>query len=143
MENPASNGISDPALGWLSRLLVVRSCGYVEQTLVEVARGYIAGRSGGPPRSFAHSWLERGPNPTPDALVVMTNRFDAAWAADLQDFLGADDERLARELAFLVDRRNRIAHGLNEGIGVRKALDLKDVATEVADWLIARFNPDR
>jgi len=57
--------------------------------------------------------------------------------------LEADDQRLRRELAFLVDRRNKIAHGLNEGIGTVKALALKDVASEAADWFIARFNPGR
>jgi hypothetical protein len=55
--------------------------------------------------------------------------------------LDANDERLARELAFLVDCRNKIAHGLNEGIGSQKALALKDVAVEIADWFVLRFNP--
>ncbi len=39
------------------------------------------------------------------------------------------------------DRRNRIARGLNEGITRDKALMLKEVAAEVADWFILRFNP--
>jgi hypothetical protein len=43
----------------------------------------------------------------------------------------------------LVDRRNQIAHGLSEGVGIRKALDLKITACEVADWFILRFNPLR
>ncbi|MEA2232138.1 MAG: hypothetical protein QOD83_1954 [Solirubrobacteraceae bacterium] len=70
-------------------------------------------------------------------------RFDSAWANDLVDFFEADDQRLQREIAFLVDRRNKIAHGLNEGIGPVKALALKEIACEVGDWFIARFNPDR
>lgn len=128
---------------WLARLLVVRSCGFVEQTVLEVCRGYIEGRSGGPTRSFSHSWLERGRNPTPDALVAFVGRFDATWSRELQDFLDEDDQRLSRELAFLVDRRNKIAHGLNEGIGTVKAIQLLDVSNEVSDWFVSRFNPDR
>jgi hypothetical protein len=128
---------------WLARLLVVRSCGYVEQTILEVCRGYVHGRSGGPVRAFGRSWLERGSNPTPDALLELVGRFDATWAANLQDFLEEEDQRLHREVSFLVDRRNKIAHGLNEGIGTVKALQLSDIAREISDWFISRFNPER
>jgi hypothetical protein len=143
LELPKRKDLTQEALDWLGRLLVVRSCGYLEQTVVETCRGYIEGKSGGPARSFAHSWIERGPNPSPDALTALTGRFDAGWAADLESFLDADDQRLRREIAFLVDRRNRIAHGLNEGVGPTKALTLKDIACETADWFVLRLNPGR
>jgi hypothetical protein len=128
---------------WLARVLVVRSCGYLEQTTLEVCRGYVHGRSGGPVRAFGRSWLERGSNPTPDALIALVGRFDATWAANLHEVLEDDDQRLYREVSFLVDRRNKIAHGLNEGIGTVKALQLSQIACEVSDWFIARFNPER
>src|SRR5665213_1902078 len=122
--DPAVHGVPHEALDWLARFLVVRSCGYLEQTVSEVARGYLRERSGGPARAFASSWLERVPNPTPEALTALTGRFDSVWSVDLDDFLAAEDQRLSREISFLVDRRNRIAHGLNEGIGSQKALAL-------------------
>ncbi len=128
---------------WLARVLVVRSCGFLEQTVLEVCRAYLRGRSSGPVGAFGRSWLERGRNPNPDALVALVGRFDATWAGDLEEVLQADDERLHREVAFLVDRRNKIAHGLNEGVSTVKALALLDVVGEVSDWFIARFNPGR
>jgi hypothetical protein len=134
---------SQEARDWLARLLVVRSCGFIEQIVLEVCRGYLDQRSGGPARSFSSSWLERGRNPTPDALVTFVGRFDAAWSAELRELLDENDERLGRELAFLVDRRNKIAHGLNEGIGAVKAIQLSEVSGEISDWFVARFNPDR
>lgn len=143
LEDPAARGVPHEALDWLARFLVVRSCGYLEQTVIEVSRGYVRGKAGGPARAFAISWLERSPNPSPDALTLLTGRFDAVWSSDLTEFFEADDQRMSRELNFLVDRRNRIAHGLNEGVGSQKALALKDVACEAADWFIARFNPHR
>jgi RiboL-PSP-HEPN len=133
----------DPEASWLARLLVVRSCGYLEQVVDEVSRELMQSRSGGPIRSFSQSWLPTHRNPRPERLVEWVNRFDVTWARELAEELDRDDERLHRELSFLVDRRNRIAHGLNEGIGVRKALDLRQVSTEVADWFILRFNPNR
>lgn len=129
--------------GWLARLLVVRSCGYLEQAAAWAGKGYLAGRSHGPVLSFGHSWLGRARNPWPEALVLFVGRFDMAWSNELSDILQADDQRLHRELSFLVDRRNRIAHGLNEGIGIVRALALSEVAFEIADWFVLRFNPDR
>ncbi len=143
IEDPFAHGIPHDALDWLARFLVVRSCGYLEQTVVEVARSYVRANSGGPARSFAISWLERSRNPNPEALATITGRFDAVWASELESFLSADDQRLGREISFLVDRRNRIAHGFNEGVGPQKALALKAVACETADWFILRFNPNR
>jgi hypothetical protein len=75
--------------------------------------------------------------------VNWVGRFNATWSNELAELLEADDELLHRELSLLLDRRNRIAHGLNEGITGRKALDLKKTACTVADWFILRFNPSR
>lgn len=136
------NGDAQEA-AWLARLLVVRSCGYLEQVVDEVGRELMQERSGGVVRSFSQSWLPSHKNPGPERLSEWVGRFDSGWSFELATYLDEDDERLRRELSFLVDRRNRIAHGLNEGIGVRKALGLRDVAIEVADWFILRFNPNR
>jgi RiboL-PSP-HEPN len=134
-------GDPETVVEWLARLLVVRSCGYLEQAVREVALGHIAQRSGGYIKLFATSWVPDGRNPWPDYLVQWVGRFDKNLSDALDDFLDADDERLRREVSFLVDRRNRIAHGLNEGIGARKALDLKEVACEVAQWFSIQFDP--
>ena len=47
-----------------------------------------------------------------------------------------DDRQLWDDIAFLVDRRNRIAHGLSEGITVRKAIHLAEKSQDVAEWFI-------
>jgi hypothetical protein len=73
----------------------------------------------------------------------MIGRFDAGLRDEFKQFLEGDDERLRRELALLVDRRNKIAHGLSESIGRDKALLLKEVALEVSEWLVLKFNPLR
>jgi len=127
---------------WLCRMLVVRSSGLIEQTVKEVCRGHISNRSGGIIRSFALSWLEKSRNPTPENLLEIVGRFDKRYQDELSGLFGKDDARLYRELSYLVDRRNRIAHGLNEGVTKEKAIILKDIAIELCDWFILRFNPD-
>jgi RiboL-PSP-HEPN len=136
----AGHDRSDEA-AWLARLLVVRSCGYVEQTTLEVLRAYVHERSYGLVRPFALSWLERSRSPTPDGLVELLGRFDDQLAKAWNDLLDGDDQRLRRELGFLVDRRHKIAHGLNEGVTIRKALDLYEIALEVAEWITQKLEP--
>jgi hypothetical protein len=145
-------GIIDPTMGnaispeiqpWLCRLLVVRSSGYLEQVAVEVCRSYVYEKSGGLVRAFAHSWLERSKNPTPDNLIALVGRFDSKVCEEFIGILEDDDQRLRREIGFLVDRRNKIAHGLSESVNRSKALQLKSDACELADWFILRFNPSR
>jgi hypothetical protein len=128
-------------VGWLARLLVIRSCGYLEQTVAETVRAYTRRTSYGHVRNFSLGWLDRTQNPTPAALETLTGRFDQGLREEIGALLDADDGRLRRELATLVDRRNRIAHGLNESVGVVKALHLHLVACEIADWFILRFGP--
>ncbi|MCK9897207.1 HEPN domain-containing protein [Frankia sp. AgB32] len=128
-------------VSWLARLLVIRSCGYLEQTVAGTFRAYTGRLSYGHVRNFSLGWLDRTQNPTPAALETLAGRFDQGLRQELSALLDADDGRLRRELATLVDRRNRIAHGLNESVGVRKALELHGVACEVADWFILRFGP--
>jgi hypothetical protein len=134
-------GDGDREAGWLARLLVVRSCGYLEQVVMAVSSEAVTTRSGGVVRSFANSWLSLSRNPAPDYLVQWVGRFDASWANELEELLDDGDEELRRELSLLIDRRNRIAHGLNEGVTVRKALDLQKTAEGVAEWFLVRFDP--
>lgn len=141
VEQVSQRGDAHREAGWLARLLVVRSCGYLEQVVTSVSSEAIAARAGGVVRTFAHSWLPSSRNPAPEYLVQWVGRFDATWANELEEILDDGDEELRRELSLLVDRRNRIAHGLNEGITVRKALDLKQTAASVADWFLVRFDP--
>lgn len=132
-----------PTLNWLSRLLIVRCSGYLEQSVHEITRAHIATRSGGVVRAFAESWLDRSRNPSPEALEKLLGRFDHGWSAEFTDLLEDEDQKLRREISYLVDRRNKIAHGLNEGVTPRRALATVDSAERVVDWFILRLNPYR
>ena len=139
--NAQARSAEDEVLRALSRFLIIRSCGFLEQVSEECCRAYLASKADPRSSGFGGSWLGRGRNPSPGNLVELVRRFDAAWADELEDRFNQDDERLRREVSFLVDRRNKIAHGLSEGVGVRKAMDLVLVAIEVTEWFILRLDP--
>jgi len=138
-----SNNDDLEILPWLTRMLVIRSSGYIEQTSREVFWGYVDEKAGGLVKAFGHSWLAKSRNPSPENLLDLVGRFDMRLRTELEEFLDERDQRLRRELAFLVDRRNHIAHGLSESINREKALALKNTALEISDWLILKFNPCR
>jgi HEPN superfamily RiboL-PSP-like protein len=127
----------------LCRFLVIRSCGYLETSTIEICRAYVQAKSGGPVQSFANSRLVRsGANPSIAYLVKFIGRFILSLANEFEQFAAEDDGRIQRDVDFLVSRRNRIAHGESEGINRTRAIQLKEVSCEVADWFILRFNPN-
>jgi hypothetical protein len=121
--------------------LVVRSCGYLEQAVAECSRGFVRQKSGGLVKTFALTWLERSRNPTPVRLIELAGRFDASMRDDFELLLEFEDRRLHDALASLVEKRNRIAHGQNEGVNRDRALALAAASEELADWWIVRLNP--
>ncbi|WP_416219123.1 HEPN domain-containing protein, partial [Frankia sp. Cas4] len=102
------DSISEEVRSWLARLLVVRSCGYLEQVVAEVCRGYIEEKSGGRVRSYARASFERLNHPGSEFLLSLVRRFGTDLENELRAFLDQDDQRVRRELEFLVNRRHRI-----------------------------------
>ncbi|WP_285663342.1 HEPN domain-containing protein [Actinorhabdospora filicis] len=127
---------------WLTRFFVVRICGYLEQVVYEVTREHVRQKSGGRIQDFSLTWLEKTRNPSKANLLDLVRRFGVDLWEDLSRLLDSNDEELSRELAFLVDRRNKIAHGLNEGVTESKALALKGAAERVAAWFIDALKPN-
>ncbi len=132
---------SDEISAELSRFLVVRTCGYLEQVVELCCKNYLKSKSDPRSAAFGESWLGRGSNPKPSKLVELVKRFDTEWGEELHGLFAQNDELLRRELEFLVDKRNRISHGLNQGIGMTKALSLVPHAITVSDWFIIKFDP--
>jgi hypothetical protein len=132
---------SDDVQAALARFLAVRSCGHVEFTFDECLAQYAAAKAHPSVASYVREGLFTGRNPRPDALTQRLRRLNPEWADELDAYFGERDGERTRELSLLVDRRNGISHGQNEGLGVRKALDLAAVAVDIADWVMLRLDP--
>jgi hypothetical protein len=132
---------SDDEQVWLVRFLVVRSCGYLEQVMHLCAMGHLQELSHGTARSYSLSWLARSINPSVENIRNTMGRFDAGFVDEFDTMLAADHGALANDLGALVTKRHAIAHGANDGLGDRRALDLYEMAKKLADWMMRRLNP--
>lgn len=133
---------SDDEQIWLTRFLIVRSCGYIEQVMHRCAVEHLQAKSSGTARSYSLSWLERSINPSVGNILATLGRFDQALVDEFEEKLAENDNLLHRELSALVTKRHAIAHGANEGLGTQRALQLYKLAKETADWIILRFCPN-
>ena len=131
----------DDVVRELARFLVVRSCAFLERVSEECCRSYLRSKSNPRSAAFGESWLGRSRSPSPENLVQLVQRFDHDWAKEFRQFLAEDDERLGREVSFLVDRRNKIAHGLSERVTTQKAIALSYISQDITDWFVKRLDP--
>lgn len=141
VEHPPEKSTDDERI-WIVRFFVVRTCGYLEQVIYEAVRAYLDAKAGGPVRAYAQSWVSRSKNPSPDSMLEIAGRFGGQFEEDFRKLLDDDDQRLNREISLLVDRRHKIAHGLNEGLTGTKAISLYKCAIEISEWFLEKFNPD-
>ena len=128
---------------YLSRFLTIRACGFLEQAIKTLSRAHVDCKSGGTVRSFALTHLERARNPGPAAILQMLGRFDLALTSEFDEFLSRDDGSMRRELEGLVQKRNLIAHGENEGVRPTTALKHADLVRVVVDELARLLHPER
>lgn len=125
----------------LARFLVIRACGYLEKISKESALAYVESKASPNVANFARSWFSKGRSPSPSSLVELVSKFDSQWSIELCARLKDDDEYLWRQISFLVELRNKIAHGESEGVGATRALDLVKSVEVVADWFLTKFDP--
>lgn len=140
VRNPPDTRTDDEGV-WLTRFLLLRAVGYLEQVVIECFREHVRHRSYGTVRSFSISHLGRSQNPSAENLVAALGRLDPNLRDEFEEWVDEDDQALRRDLSAAVARRHQIAHGLNEGIGQSRALAHVETLTSIADWFIRKLNP--
>lgn len=125
----------------LARFLTVRAAGYLEDAFETCISCFAEAHSHPAVANYIKDGLFRGRNPRPDALLDRISKLDPEWESSLRNLLQENDSYLSRELSYLVDRRNKIAHGKSESVTIRKSLTLVEVSTEIADHIVNLMDP--
>lgn len=130
--------IDDPEIASdLGRYLCVRVSGFLEQATQVILRDYCSRNSWGEIQTFAHSWLDRMPNLSSDALVKLIKRFNESWATELEEMLSKEERKAS--LNALIGIRNDVAHGKQQGMSRQQAWEYFELAETLVDWLLERF----
>jgi hypothetical protein len=130
--------VDDPELASdLGQYLCLRVAGFLEQATAVILRDFCSKNSWGPVQEFAHSWLDRMPNLSADALTKLIKRFNSSWAAEFEEFLKFEERKSS--LNALVGIRNGVAHGRQQGLSRERAWEYFDVAERVVEWLLDKF----
>lgn len=125
----------------LAKLLAVRAAGHVEFTLDTCLHQYAKAKAHQRVSDYVRAHLFQGRGVTPRKIIEKVRWFDLGIADELEAFLNEDDEYRKRELKFLVDKRNKIAHGQSDGVGAAKADVLASISLELGDWLVRCIDP--
>jgi len=131
--------ISDPELASdLARYLCIRVSGFLEQATSIILKDFCEKNSWGLVQSFAHSWLEKSPNLSAEALCNLVRRFGKELGLELENFLATNE--LGTQLNSLIGIRNDVAHGRNQGISREQAWTYYETAQQIIEWLLEKFD---
>lgn len=127
----------------LSRYLVIRSAGYLENVRVTVAQEYSRQVSQVRVWNRLKTSLWSGMGVAPNQLLSFVESFDSQWRTELESFFDEDDSLRRRSLGSLVSARKRIAHGGSDQLSASEVLKWPDLVIEISDWLVDRFDPQK
>lgn len=133
--------LTDDEQMWLTRFLVVRATGYLEQVFFDCTKEHLRVGSSGSAQSFAMSFMERSQNPSSANLKNMFKRLDSELARDLNEYLNRDGCSRRSSLDALVQARHSVAHGLNETVRRERALEWTVLALDLAEWIVRGLAP--
>lgn len=122
----------------LYRYAYIQLAGFLEQSLLLAGRSLVHQRAVAEAREYALTQLERfRRNPTEGTILAFVQSFSDQWAEELGIWFSVDSR--GDQINALVGIRNGIAHGTSFGGGARSFDGYYVVVTDLADWLVDRF----
>lgn len=134
---------ADPSDDVFARFLLIRSSGYLEYGFETTLCDWAAQQASPRVAGFVKSSFGKGRNPSPEKLGEVLGRFDVQLRSRFESRISEDDGHVKREINWMIDRRNKIVHGLSENVGSRKSMDIAKMCHDLVDWLIEDLRPDR
>lgn len=125
----------------LARYLAIRSAGLIEAIRDDVADQHCRAVAPARPHRRVASGLRTGLGARPDQLVSFVQSFDVQWAEELSEWLDEDESERKNLVSGLVGARKKIAHGDGAGVSIRQAIEWAEVAIDLANWLVQKFDP--
>lgn len=125
----------------LSRYLTVRSCGHLEVVSTQSVLEFAERNSFGPLANYICATYKTWMSPKASNLKSVLEKLSPVLSDSFIDYLRKGDRDYESDLGSLVSSRDKVAHGQNVQINMRKAMDYCDSVMYVADWYIESFKP--
>lgn len=134
---------NDDVVSSLAKLLVIRCSGHLEVTSSSCILCFIERHSESVVSDYARSQYKKWQNPNPDNLKRILSSISNVASVAFSSYManGKDTVDLSAEIGSMVKERGKIAHGDNDSVTPRKALQFYRATLQVSDWFIDYFRP--
>lgn len=126
----------------LAKLLVIRSCGHLEVVSTSCFLAFVDRHSNSVVSGYVSQTYRSWTSPEPKNLRNLLNRLSKKSGEQFAAFLELQGQEFSSELGSLVDKRKKIAHGQNENVTARTALQYCAEAVAVGEWFVEYFRPN-
>jgi hypothetical protein len=123
----------------LSRYLVVRSAGFLEEIRDEAAADFTHRVSDPKVLAYVRTTIGKGAGVSPGQLDTFMTSFDVAMGKSVKAALNASNGILSSNLGSLVKSRKQIAHGQGDNVNESRALVWCEAAVTIADLVVVEF----
>lgn len=125
----------------LSRYLTIRSCGHLEVVSTQSILEFAERNAAGPLSSYIRATYKTWMSPKAANLKGVLDKLSSILSDNFQRYLDDGERDYVSDLGSLVNSRDKVAHGENVQINMRKAMGYCDSVMYVADWYIECFKP--
>lgn len=131
-KNFGNSESEDDIENYITRFLIIRSCGYIEEVYRRSICLYVEKRAGKEIRNLIfNAKFRKGANPTQERIVETLRDLDPGLKNSFLSILG-DNENLKS----LITMRNTVAHGGSDRCTRRQAIEKGNLAITIGDWFL-------
>lgn len=116
-----ANIIRVESLPFLTKYSLIKACGTIELCFKTLVSECVTSKDNARVSKYLdETFLSRGINPKIGAMANYLRKFDDAWAKEFEAKVQAKDSRIITSVKYLVDERNKHAHGKDTRIGLQE-----------------------
>ena len=118
------NAVRVESLSFLTKYALIKACGTIELCFKTIISERVTEKESVLVKKYLEeTFLSRGINPKIKAISSHLSKFDEAWPKQFEDKIAAKDNKISSSMRYLVDERNKHAHGQDTRIGLHEVIE--------------------
>ncbi len=136
-----TNAVRVDSLPFLTKYALIKSCGIIELCFKTIICDQVSQKENVRIKKYLDdTFLSRGVNPKVKAIAGYLAKFDEAWPKEFENRVQVKDDKISPSMRYLVDERNKHAHGKDTRIGFHEILSCfryGRMAVEILDDVVS------